>query len=357
MRGNLARAAVRGSSAKNRTVRSTEPAPRFAAGAASDKLRLMEDRDRFDSIKTWPDVLDLLGEQESVHLECKKKADASTATLDQSDKVNLGTAISGFANVSGGLLIFGLKTKQEGSNESFTIKAIAPIENVRAFHDRVEAHIQGIVDPPIARLDVKSIADADGSGVVLVHVPASDGGPHRAVGGSPLSNDRYYMRTVSSTVVMPHALLAALFGRTATPRLRFKLVRANVRYVQVLVENNGRGYARTVQARFRMRDGTNTEIEARNFDLNDMWLRSYLANYEGIDREKQYLNVCYMKPPHIFYPDDLHVLGKIELLQSTPSIRFTGRIDAEGHASAFFDTVVDVAEGAGPVLVPAIGDW
>lgn len=191
-------------------------------------------------------------QEESFLLEFKGKRTPMNSTLEDADRDNLAKALSGFANVSGGVLVFGVHAKSS-TDRIDHVSEIYPITDIMAFRGQVERRCKQLTDPHIAGIRVEHLEcpHASGRGILLVYVPQSDGGPHRVSVGSTGINDRYYMRTVSETTPMPHALLAAMFGRIPPPQLHLQMLfrfEDTVAYEPTIrlflrLLNRGRGYA------------------------------------------------------------------------------------------------------------------
>jgi hypothetical protein len=163
-------------------------------------------------------------EAETLHLEFKRKADPCSAEIEPKDMANVAQTLSAFANTEGGLLVLGVDAGG-GSRHGFDrVTGLVPIANVERFGGSLERRLRAFTDPPIAGLMVRAIEKpgSGGAGVVAVHVPRSEAGPHRAAQATAETNDRYYMRTAAGAQTIPHSLLAALFAFAAPPRLEFR---------------------------------------------------------------------------------------------------------------------------------------
>lgn len=199
----------------------------------------------FDAVKDWDDVQSWVDrrEEESLHLDFKQKTSASQVDLDIEDRKNLAKALSGFANTEGGVLVFGIETKkkQGGPDQA---SAIRPIANITQFKARVEDHIARLTDPPVS-VELQVVEHSSGHGVLLILIPQSDGGPHRAMGPGDVK-DRYFMRLSDRTEPMPHTFLAAMFGRRPPPQLYLTAVLSLSSHhakAELWIGNAGRGYA------------------------------------------------------------------------------------------------------------------
>jgi hypothetical protein len=192
----------------------------------------------------------ILGSVERTHFDYKTKNDRINATLHDDDKRNLAKSVSGFANSSGGVLIWGIEDKKT------TAKQIADIERFAAELVNLAAQI---TDPVVPGIDVgwlPSGVTTDHSGFALLYVPESMLPPHRVILKDPDVKNHYYVRSGESFVVATHTQLEEMFGRRPKPQLSLKTRIIDVshetgiapaRYqVQIIlgIQNEGRGAAR-----------------------------------------------------------------------------------------------------------------
>jgi hypothetical protein len=209
----------------------------------------------------WPVVEEWIKDkqEETLNLEFKKKRDPQHPKLDDDDKKNIAKPLSAFANTGGGLLIFGIDAVRQTNADPERAQAIVRIKNVARFLQVVEAHQKDLVDPPVVGLEPIVVTDpaTPADGILAIYIPQSIGGPHRAVKATTEVNERYYGRSSTSSHVLPHPHLAALFGRTAQPQLglHFKTWPEGERSSRVIrftldLINSGRGVARQPAIRF-----------------------------------------------------------------------------------------------------------
>jgi hypothetical protein len=164
--------------------------------------------------------------------------------------------MSGLATVDGGVLVFGLETNKSGKGDPNrlspepVVQTSAHLENAGAFKRAVQRYFRDVTTPTVPGVMVETIAkpSAQAQGLVVLLVPLSDARPHRVAGhlGKEIAH-RYYMRTDTDTVPMPHEMLAALFGRVPPPKLTLsaKWNGANqTPSVNFYLHNRGRGTAR-----------------------------------------------------------------------------------------------------------------
>jgi schlafen family protein len=213
----------------------------------------MAAREVFDEIRksTWEQVQAWVTEkkEESLYLDFKRRTPGAGSKLQPADRTCMSKAFSGFANVEGGVLVMGVHAAGAQKNLPDQVSEIQPIEDLTKFRNDVDRNLKSFNDPPIPGMAVDEVRDPSGDrGILVVYVPESDGGPHRVIGADSEVNDRYYMRTGTSTLVMPHSILAAMFGRAPSPKLRLALSRSS-RTVNLYVGNVGRGCAESLLIR------------------------------------------------------------------------------------------------------------
>jgi hypothetical protein len=189
--------------------------------------------------------VEVLGQVEREHFDYKWSA-STDGKLHDDDKRNLGKALSGFANASGGVLIWGMREERGGVG-------LAPIPKVEKFAGAMMQLAGQATEPAVEGLRVATLHSADGSGFACLLVPESQLPPHQVL----LTGDahrRYYGRSGSSFIHLSHSTLADLFGRRPQPVLRvvvrdFVVVRTMggaLNGLSMTVENSGRGNAKNL---------------------------------------------------------------------------------------------------------------
>jgi Putative DNA-binding domain len=179
-------------------------------------------------------------QEENLHLDFKILNDAALSSGD--DKKNLARALSGFANSSGGMIIWGVDARKNAEGVDCAVE-LRPIDRVLQLLTRLNALTGEGVDPTVPGVRHRVIEVQSGRGFVLTLVPESDIGPHMA----KLREDRYYKRSGDSFYKMEHYDIADMFGRRRKPKLcvtyRVTGVGSNVGVVLGL-KNDGRAIAR-----------------------------------------------------------------------------------------------------------------
>src|SRR4051794_30872081 len=128
-------------------------------------------------------------QEENLHLDFKTVKNAELSTQD--DRRNVARCISGFANSSGGLIVWGVDARknEDGIDCASTIVGI---RNPALLVSRLNTLSGDATSPIIDGLRHKAIQNPNsGNGTVATLVPESDGGPYMA----KLGEQRYYKRS------------------------------------------------------------------------------------------------------------------------------------------------------------------
>lgn len=213
--------------------------------------------------------------------------------LEESDRKNLGKAISGFGNSDGGVIIWGVNCKvvqgkgdvpsgyqEDGSGH---LRSFSPVW----FKSILEGFTSGATIPPHQGVEHLSLARPDRSdGVVVTYIPAGFSVPYRSITDG---KDAYYIRSGSDFGPAPHGVLAALFGQRPqpiikiqcdlTPRDHGKGAPTNDHplwlSLSIKIKNVGRGMADDL---FFMIDVVKTSFRCMHHSLKDMeWQIDYSA--------------------------------------------------------------------------------
>lgn len=131
------------------------------------------------------------------------------------DKRNLARALSGFANSSGGLIIWGVEARKNNDGIDCAT-ALKEIDRVALLLSRLNELTGDGVDPTVPGVRHRIIpGTGDGKGFAVSLIPESDTGPHM----SKLGEDRYYKRSGDSFYKMEHYDIADMFFRRRRPNL------------------------------------------------------------------------------------------------------------------------------------------
>lgn len=167
--------------------------------------------ERYDSL-TLDQVHEFVavGRDEDLQLEFKTvgRSDLSVAE----DRKNFTVALSGFANSSGGIIVWGVVSRKAPGGGADGARELRPIDDIRRFVTRLNELTGEVVRPFVDGVRHRAIADG-ASGFAATLVPESDAGPHMA------ADNRYYKRSGDSFYKMEHFDLEDMFGRRRRPRL------------------------------------------------------------------------------------------------------------------------------------------
>lgn len=278
---------------------------------------------------------------EGIHLDYKC-ANWTGTDISDDDKKNLAKNLSGFGNIDGGVLVFGAEGKTDPVTKLEVLQKLSGISPLDAYAERLRLHVKTSSMPPVPGVIVEKIEDPaqKNHGVVIVYVPVTDGGPFRALGPKGDVSERYYMRTTSDTIVMPHQILAASFGRRQPPHLRVGVEKtdASGSTIRVHVMNVGRGAAHGTFVRLKVLPGQQPDT-----------IRGYGA---WVDRKLDVVgsgwDIAFAHPAtELLFPGESRVAGSYR--QSAEERTITVRVDcANGQPVEVTRTVT---------LVPNTIEW
>lgn len=189
----------------------------------------------------------VLGSIERMHVDFKQKHDRLDAKLAVDDRKNLAKAVSGFANSSGGVLVWGVEDKTMSPK---------PIIDAQHFAASLLELASQVTDPIVPDIDgdwIPTSAKLGREGFGVIFIPESLLPPHRVILNHKDIKNHYYVRSGESFVVASHTQLEDMFGRRPKPKLALS---TNVvissqsgskyqLYVILGISNTGRGTAKS----------------------------------------------------------------------------------------------------------------
>jgi len=182
-------------------------------------------------------------QEENLYLDFKTVNNSDFSNKD--DKKNLSRAISGFANSSGGMIIWGVIAKKNEYNIDCA-NGFQLIENLTLFISKINELTGRAINPIVENILHKPIKIEDEKGVVISFIPESNSGPHMA----KLGHDRYFKRSGDSFYRMEHYDIEDMFGRRKKPKLVLRGYPINERprenkiLILLSIENIGRSIAK-----------------------------------------------------------------------------------------------------------------
>lgn len=121
----------------------------------------------------------------------------------------LSIYVSGFANVSGGVLVWGVNCP---NNKAMSAE---PVPDASKLCEHMKGLSLEIVDPPCV-IEHRAITAEDGSGFIVTYVPQAI---RRPIMATFEKENRYYMRTSDSCIAMSHSFISALMMARTSPKL------------------------------------------------------------------------------------------------------------------------------------------
>jgi hypothetical protein len=166
------------------------------------------------------DDLYAAGASEELYLDFKRSADEGRGNrLALNDRANLAKAISGFGNTAGGVIVWGVDCRPDGSGADVVGQRF-PIQQAHRYKSWLEGSVSGATIPSHPGVIHAVLSQRqDESGFVATLIPAADNPPLQTP-----SDFRYLMRAGSNFTPIPHPLLASMFGRRAAPALEMDFI-------------------------------------------------------------------------------------------------------------------------------------
>jgi len=250
-------------------------------------------------------------QQEHLQLEFKT---INRPFLDRDDRKIFAQCISGFANSSGGIIVWGVDARQDGDGVDCAVER-KEIEQIELFVSKLHEYTGSAVSPVVDGVGHKAIATEGGRGFAATIVPDSDGGPHMA----KLGEDRYYKRSGTSFLRMEHFDLEDMFGRRQRPNLDVEVTckalpepNLGQETLEFNIANRGRALARFVGVLVQMTNIKITSVHGFQ-DLTALNQGAPTATYSN--------NVG------VFHPNGIsHRIGSVSFHRPNPEEPVTGTI-------------------------------
>lgn len=165
---------------------------------------------------------------------------------DKGAKKIWSKALSGYANITDGLIIWGIDARKAKPRDIDAACGLRLIPNPDVFESKLRDWIRDATNPPVMGVEYLAVPGPDGPGFVVCFIPESRHRPHRA----EVADKHYYYRAGDDFLIADPGLLRTLFYPHIRPRLR------------VVVMLGSQAYGSEV-------DDLKVAVTARIFVLND----------------------------------------------------------------------------------------
>jgi len=177
--------------------------------------------DSIDDLRSWIDG-DPPKEDQILDYKAASQITGAKALDKNKLKAIWSEACSGFANTSGGVLIFGIATHESGDSNRSPSKPALCFDLVKT-EELLLMFAQNNCDPPVQNIEAKAFnlkEKEDGpEGVVVCLVPESSTKPHKAM---QAAKPDYYLRLQDGFYSAPHSILRALFNSSSRPEVELR---------------------------------------------------------------------------------------------------------------------------------------
>jgi len=178
-------------------------------------------RKLFDEIvaKGEDGITELIGRQETVDLEFKRKEIPSTGEPSPGDRKRFGKVLSAFANSAGGLVIWGIEAKEDRRTKVDRAYKLHPIDEIDRFKSEFLRACSQVIMPRHDGILIEAIRTEQkaGAGYLIVYVNRSERRPHRSE-----VDKHYYKRSGDSSIPMEHYDIEDSFKRLVVPTIELK---------------------------------------------------------------------------------------------------------------------------------------
>lgn len=206
-------------------------------------MSLREEFERLstEEISSFP----ALAKEEHLQLDFKIINNASLNSGE--DKKSLAKCVSGFANSSGGIVIWGIDARKNDQGIDRAL-AVAEIAQLGLFFSRLNELSTQASSPSVDGIIHRKFETSLDNGFVASFIPDSDSGPHMA----KLGENRYYKRNGQRFLQLEHYDLEDMFGRRQRPNLEISItnrrhpINAEQEDLEISILNVGKGIAKYV---------------------------------------------------------------------------------------------------------------
>jgi hypothetical protein len=277
--------------------------------------------EQFETL-TLKDLEDFITNKQEEHLQLDFKTVKHASLNSTDDKKNFAEALSGFANSSGGLIVWGINARKNADGIDCA-DSKKEIDNLPQFLSRLNALTGEAVNPLVDGVRHRGISTNGDSGFAVTIVSESEITPHMAKCGQ----QRYYKRSGDSFYQMEHYDLEDMFGRRKKAKLHVttRIVRKRIQMgeaeflIMVELRNSGKGTAKAPFLDLTLPQ--ELKVNRYGIDGNGNFDIPRIATYHNLGRERFGGNSNV-----VIHPNTYREVGMLELkipnLEPYPDIVF-----------------------------------
>jgi len=146
---------------------------------------------------------------------CPTDRNAPKSIDEKSARKIWSKALSGFANITDGVIIWGIDARKTPPRDIDAACGLAMVPDPAAFESKLRNWIRDATNPPVTCVEYLSVANPSGEGFVVCLIPESAHKPHRA----EFADKNYYYRAGDDFLIAEPGLLRTLFYPRNQPRL------------------------------------------------------------------------------------------------------------------------------------------
>ncbi len=189
------------------------------------------------------------GQEENLNIEFKTVIHPNfNQNNKEYDKKNISKTFSGFANSNGGIIIWGIKAKENTDKQDVATDK-KPIEELTKFLNTLNRLEGQAVTPVITGIEHRKVEISDDCGFIVTYVPESEFAPHMA----NYAGKHYYKRSGDSFYICEHYDIKDMFQRKHSANLDLNIKNKEIKQIHsdnvrvdltIALSNTGRNYAK-----------------------------------------------------------------------------------------------------------------
>jgi Putative DNA-binding domain len=204
---------------------------------------------------------------------------------ENDEKKNWSKALSGYANITDGVIVWGIDARNDPVTEVDFASGLKLIPDTRILESHLRDWIRDATNPPVMGVEFKSYPGSDG-GFVVCFIPESAHKPHRA----EWAQKHYYYRAEDDFLEAEPAMLRLLFYPRYSPAFS----------IEVSLGYSGSKDKSLTNWRADFRTGFASRPEFKDFKVecdvfcNDSGRQQYVATFSQIDlvQKNEYKKRC-----------------------------------------------------------------